>query len=734
MTVQRLREALEDKTAQDAQAKAALAKSDAVILELRSSIRDLKGQLEDKNKEISDSVAEERGINEELQKQIQHLKQQLIISESSSKDANVGELQVQLDRAHAQILTADMVRKELEDTLEAEQYTWELRVQDSERQVAHLSQECDTLAQDLETCRSQWKEAEQGWGSQLEDLQHQLTQARTRIATSQALKAANSNSEELVNKILQLEKERGELQTCLDEALKELEAVDQELETDGKEDNVVESLQHLLRWILQEGKSMSSSNSSASHPNLHKLSNQPKELFSQIQDALEQWIQSTHEDPKSGYVEDLQSKLSVYQSELKAREEASAELRESLKEAVTLLKPLQDAVAKAEGEKQQLQNQVNQIKQTAESKEAQKQLSKKNRQILSLQEQVVLLQEQVKENKQLAAAREKLLQANTSNPSANTNNDDSFSKTSKAREDLRRKRETEGNMQQLLKDAQTRFRSLHQQNEEVAARNRELQGKLKDAKERLDNPLDDQLALYQQELAQKNALLKSLGQQLQQRQQFPPSQLQKELTQTRSELAQKEQAEQILNKSLKDALGLLRPLQMHLEEAESEKMEISKELRNLRKRFRQLQMGEGDDQTLSTMGAQSVSIEVIKIKEELEETVRQLELENSQLHDALEDLSDTPNAEAKLRQQFVELNKRYEVTQNKLEDAHVENHALVKTLKQKELEERQRKNELDQYKEKLQKAEAELSNAKAIARTALVKVEEITMANGLAAF
>ena len=129
---------------------------------------------------------------------------------------------------------------------------------------------------------------------------------------------------------------------------------------------------------------------------------------------------------------------------------------------------------------------------------------------------------------------------------------------------------------------------------------------------------------------------------MQQRQQFPPSQLQKELTQTRSELAQKEQAEQILNKSLKDALGLLRPLQMHLEEAESEKMEISKELRNLRKRFRQLQMGEGDDQTLSTMGAQSVSIEVIKIKEELEETVRQLELENSQLHDALEDLSDLP--------------------------------------------------------------------------------------------
>ena len=69
-------------------------------------------------------------------------------------------------------------------------------------------------------------------------------------------------------------------------------------------------------------------------------------------------------------------------------------------------------------------------------------------------------------------------------------------------------------------------------------------------------------------------------------------------------------------------------------------LEISKELRNLRKRFRQLQMGELDDQSRSTIGQQDVSIELIRVKEELEETVRQLEMENSQLHDALEDLGE----------------------------------------------------------------------------------------------
>jgi hypothetical protein len=82
-----------------------------------------------------------------------------------------------------------------------------------------------------------------------------------------------------------------------------------------------------------------------------------------------------------------------------------------------------------------------------------------------------------------------------------------------------------------------------------------------------------------------------------------------------------------------------------------------------------------------------------------------------------------------MRQRLVELNSRYEVTQNKLEDAHVENHALMKALKQKEMVEMKRKNEMMQLQEKLQKTEKELHNAKMIAKSALVKVEELTMEN-----
>jgi chromosome segregation ATPase len=306
-----------------------------------------------------------------------------------------------------------------------------------------------------------------------------------------------------------------------------------------------------------------------------------------------------------------------------------------------------------------------------------------------------------------------------------------MNKIQKAREELRRKRETEGNLQQLLRDAQTRFHSLHQQNEEVVASNRDLQGKLNTAEQRFTSggkiTAEEKLARYEQELTRRNAEIKQLQLALQRTDgasaSGSASDVTQELIKTRNELAQKEQAERILNKSLKEALGLLKPLHIHLEDAEKEKMEISKELRNLRKRFRQLQMGEIDDLSKSTVNGGEVSVELIKVKDELEETVRQLELENSQLHDALEDVSEFDGADqSKVRQRMVELNSRYEVTQNKLEDAHVENHSLVKELKHKELQEKQRKEEIRRLNERLQKTEKELSDAKAI-------VDEFAMPN-----
>lgn len=830
-TIRQLREELKETMSRDAVAKAALSKCDTVILDLRSNQQQLIFQLEllqeeraEMNKELQaqktagavesrNEVGNSSIITAQQQQQIKALQahinditkqleesqrrqqqQQQEINNSThnreqhmddNKNAKVGELEVQLDRAHAQILTADMVRKELEDTLEAEQYTWELRVQDQERQITRLQQDCDTLARDLDQCRSQWKEAEVGWNKEVNELKDELSRARRQLQQQSENGNKNEPQRDLFGKIHQLESERAELQSCLDEALKELEAVDADNQpeggssgdkhfkkglskslTAGSKGQITESLKHLLRWIYQEGPV----ETRVEHKHLSSLDNNPQEIISLVQKALEGWLESTSQadgdrrnyscgvrgqDQESTILK-LNNQMSVFDEELKSRDETSAELRESLKEAVSLLKPLQDAVAQTEEEKFVMQRQLQDLEKDRQS--SQHEIGQQSQRINLLEEQISGLEDQIGDEKRLSTARESLLKAQAQNTATNTNSivrDSTLNKSSddknslasikRAREELRRKRETEGNLQKLLKDAQSRFTKLHDRNEDMTARNRELQGQIEklgtndEQKDREQESgtlaatlaqKDEELRIMRLELERMRITVENPSNQDESTQKN--SALEEELDYMRRDVAQREHVNRVLNKSLKEALGLLKPLQMHLEEAEMEKAEIFRELRNLRKRFHHLQMGATDDQSRSTNGGADISVELIKIKDELEETVRQLELENSQLHESLDDMTEDGrqhNIEAKLRQRLVELNSRYEVTQNKLEDAHVENHALVKALNQKEMEEKTRNLDMTQLEENFRKTEKELMNAKMIAQTALVKVEELTMTN-----
>ena len=802
-TIRQLREDLQAAMSRDASAKATLSKSDAIILDLRSGQRQLKRQLDllqeernEMNKELQKAKqigvgksSSSNGKQEEqiksLQAHIDNITKQLEMSQrknqqqqkeltdsahdrevlkDNSKNGKVGELQVELDRAHAQILTADMVRKELEDTLEAEQYTWELRVQDQERQITKLQQECDTLAQDLDQCRSQWKEAEVGWNQELNELKEELVQARKGLQ-QQSENGGNKNAaqSDLYKKINQLETERAELQSCLDEALKELEAVDEELKTDsnnkgraasGNNAQITESLKHLLRWIYQEGPT----ETRVGHQHLSSLDNNPQQIISLVQKALEDWLEATSQggnvagfpsgargQDQQATIHKLNNQVSIYEQELNNREEASAELRESLKEAVSLLKPLQDAVAQTEEEKSGMQRQLQDLEKDRQS--SQEAISQQSQKINLLEEHVSGLEEQLREEKRFSAARESLLKAQAQKSNAMRNSptkaeDDSLANIKKAREELRRKRETESNLQKLLKDAQSRFNTLQDRNEDMNARNRELQGQIEklgtngeeqqieQANGTLLAHKDEEIRILRLELERMR--ITAENQSSMNASAEKTSAMEEELDYMRRDVAQREHVNRVLNKSLKEALGLLKPLQTHLEEAESEKTQISAELRNLRKRFRELQMGDDHSRSTHTAGAADISVELIKVRDELEETVRQLALENSQLHDVLDDMTDDgrqPNMEAKLRQKIVELNSRYEVTQNKLENAQVENHAIVQALRQKEREDKERQKDMTLLHEELRRTETELINAKRIAQSALVKVEEMTMSS-----
>lgn len=762
-TIQQLREQLDEASFRDKSAKTALSKSDSVILELRSNQRQLKRQLDHLHQERTEMSKElhmtKVGVNRKEESSLLNNQK----SNRAESCEQIGELQVQLDRAHAQILTSDMVRKELEDTLEAEQYTWELRVQDQERQIGRLQQDCDTLVRDLDQCRSQWKEAEDGWIEELDELKEELFRSRSQSQQYKNDKTTNDvTQQDLLQKVHKLESERAELQSCLDEALLELEAVDAELQSEGGDngekfknknlarsepfddeiksgdpDKITESLKHLLRWVYQEGPV----EKRIEHNHTTSLRNDPQELVFLVQEALEGWLEATEPtandkrgksgDEHQATISDLTNQITLYEEELKSREESFVELRESLKEAVALLKPLQDAVAQTEEEKAAMKRQLRDRETDRQS--SQVEISQQSHQICSLQDQISTLEKQLEGRKRVGIDSDLNRSAESTSITnqssfAFTDEDQSLASIKRAREELRRKRETEGNLQMLLQDAQSRFQNIQGQNNEGQQQHAGEQYK-QDAAVLVER--DKELKCLQLELEQIHKQLENQTKSSSNESDQKISSLIKELAGVRGEMIQQEQTNNILNKSLKEALGLLKPLQMHLEEAEIEHTEISKELRNLRKRFRKLQCGDTDDISKSTTEGADVSLELIKSKDDLEEIVRQLELENSQLHDALEDLTDDDNRhnEAKMRQRLVELNSRYEVTQNKLEDAHVENHALVKALKQNEMNDIYRKEETKRLQENLQKTESELNSAKRITQSALVKVEELTMSN-----
>jgi chromosome segregation ATPase len=676
-----------------------------------------------------------------------------------------------------------MVRKELEDTLEAEQYTWELRVQDQERTIDQLQQECAVLVDDLEQCRSQWKDAEDGWTKEVQELQLQLEQAQQEAMHWKAVKAKQSKgtqtngqgdyNEAFKEKLQVMEQERNELQSCLDEALKELEAVDAELTggNDGhlqaendrlqdmlqeREDSVMEPLQHLYRWVLERD---------GEEANERTSPRDARELLTAIQSHLQRMPVNANDKDLSAtrsQVAELEGQLSAYRGDLHAREESSAELRASLKEAVALLKPLQDAVGKAEKEKiilrQKLESMSNDSPATEELqrelKLARRAMHAKDDEIEHLQDDIETLELQLSRAKVLAASNAIALAKSAETPVL-----------SKAREELKAKRNAERTLKQLLKDAQTRFNTLHQQNAEVEAMNNELQSRLHQAEDSLvlqpsgsDEPeylqrssetrdstvqaLEGKLQVQQGELEKKEVELRKVYRELEHARstlrsfddegesklfhtQTRVKELESQLTQTAAELKATRESERKLNKSLKEALGLLKPLQSHLEEAEDEKNELRDELMAVRKRL-------GDESSVRSREVPS-ELNVEKISH-LESTIRELEQENSQLHDALEEMSQSLNVshlsgmsqknESRLKEEIVEVKSRYEVTQSRLEDAYSENHTLVEALNKRGRAE----NDMAQ---EIQILRGELENAKFVATSALVQVEELNMANAL---
>jgi chromosome segregation ATPase len=660
------------------------------------------------------------------------------------------------------------------------------------------------LAEDLNTCRQQWKEAEEAFSRESTELQQQLERAQQECVHWRTMSNGSDSIDvqELKGRLVELEQERGELQSCLDEALKELEAVDAELQNDtirkeserankelisvgvnrdvgdvgdknsNSDPEVTESLQHLYRWLRERDGDFNNAST-------HSLPKDTRGLLEAIQTHLESVPVGADDSDVvelRNQVTELNSQISVYRGDLKAREESSAELRASLKEAVALLKPLQDAVAKADKERARLKKEIADLKANTSSKATpadntalvkglKDEISMKQQEIDRLQVEAQQLELELSRTKLSAASG--LIAAQRSVPAASSDAAETIPDSlSRTREELKAKRASENTLKQLLKDAQSRFQTLHVQNQEIEAMNNELQERLRDAEENLDSKPStesDGLVSTQRHLVTRDAQIHDMEQELERMKTAltaKDTELQKlaqaldkstaesatrdddtsrfleahaqlkeleaKLAVSRDEALSRKESEKALKKSLKEALSLLKPLQVHLEEAENEKQDLLVELRKLRQRAEGISSGQG-------LSKHSTAVR------ELEATVKLLELENAQLHDALEDMSQSINAshvsgatassnkqDSRLREEIVQLKSRSEVTQKQLEMANRDKLVLADTLSKREKDERGSSEEMKMLREKLRKAEAELENAKLIATTALVRVEELT--------
>jgi chromosome segregation ATPase len=470
--------------------------------------------------------------------------------------------------------------------------------------------------------------------------------------------------------------------------------------------NVVEQLQYLYRWLL-ENDDRGDDEDENIRSNRWNQSDSANELVHMIQNNVELRVAKMQE---------IQQELSACKGDLRAKEEGNEEMRNSLKEAVSLLRPLQDTVTKMDKEK----NKYLELYQTLrEEHDACLLELRRHKQTINTKEDEMEQMKQEIESLELQLSKAKLAVANSVAAQHAGVANRSVEMDVEALDEKRAKRRSgENNIKELLRDAQSRDiagfsgADIYDSNDALEELRNELSRKESEIAD-----LESKLSTANQELED---LRESAGPDRDRTDEVEQLQLQvrsmeDELKETKRLLGTKRDAERALNKSLKDALGLIKPLQIHLEESENEKRQMMKELEAYQRApgngsvvsRREPQMSASSG--LVGPAQNAVSFEAVR---ELESTVRQLEKENAMLQDALEDMSQSLNAShvsgtnyilspnnpaqlqpkfvstsskktpegKRLHQEFVELQSRYEVTQSRLNEAYSENRSLREQL------------------------------------------------------
>ena len=234
-TIVKLRRQLDDTLAQNERSKTALARSDAVILELRRDLRDASSRLakSEGERELLDRRAAE--LEEDLstsQRELHELrvtaqartKELEMISDevgrANQRDAVLGELQLKLDRAEAQILTADMRNKQLEEDYRRDREEWEMALARKEDELDQCRAELGGEVSNRKDAEQFWKQSANTREERMRELEGEIGRLSNMLRETNDREAAIQSEREADREALA---EVDELRSDLDEAAKVLD-------------------------------------------------------------------------------------------------------------------------------------------------------------------------------------------------------------------------------------------------------------------------------------------------------------------------------------------------------------------------------------------------------------------------------------------------------------------------------------------------------------------------------
>lgn len=507
----------------------------------------------------------------------------------------------------------------------------------------------------------------------------------------------------------------------------------------------------------------------------------------------------------------LQQQLSSANDSARTREESNADLRNSLKEAVSLLKPLKEHVAQAESQKEDLRKELARSKQRIDDLEKQVasqtagptkespststdlRLRQKEEEVERLQKEVKDMNEALFDTRlELSDAQQRL--ARSSPPGAASRGISDESSTSSSRpaaqaSNQSTNQESDANIRIQLQRAQIDLNDKRRAEEELKQQLQalthdheeliRLRQTLQDAEQKLQTK-DDEITRIREQLRQTQICLDDLtgtndapddinrlsANEAKKRlgaAQFRVSQLEEELAhlneeldtttcaemmlkqtsakleadllEMSSDLEAKKETERTLNKSLKEAVDILKPLQGHVMTVEKEKAALLQRLKTTESRIEELESssarglpspppppppGRNDDRAVRRLEQE---------KELLKQRIHQLERDAIDVDQQTLGSTMTQNVQ-RLQEQLVDVQARYEKSRKMLDQSAKTNANLLQDLREMEDEDEEAQEQIALLEQTLMEKDKELVAAKQIATTAMVKVDSMSVHSG----